>query len=318
MQRGIGFATVRHEACGEPYRLSSPSCPGAMDDSFHSFFADHDVPYPVRFVTMSALAAHSWPMARLACALLFASLTPGAVAAQQSANAPDVRIIAPADTTIVAGEGAFRFRLVVSSPVHVRVTLDRGITVAQHEVYAGDLSDVADISWNVLDAATQQAIEGAVRLDIVAQAADGQTARLQLPLTITATGGDTIPLPGMPADTVDVWKRSPTLPSIATLAAGLLTGAAAVLLPSAVAVDGRGAPIRFAIGGTLGAAGVLGFLAQRENQPDRNAIERNRLTREAWQAAIDRTIEENRQRREVRLRIVTREVMEGAVREPAR
>jgi hypothetical protein len=251
------------------------------------------------------------PRSRLSVGLLtvIASVALLAGPAQAQDGSPDVRVIATRDTSIVAGTGSYRIRLVSASPVHVTVTVERPGGQAR-EILSQMVSDVSELGWDGLDE-NGNVVEGAAALRFDLRSPEGRTDRLDLPLTIRTTGGDTVPHPGLPADTARILKRASTLPSIATLAAGLLAGAAAVALPSAVARDGRGAPVRFAIGGTLGLTGVLGFFAQREQQIDEEAMERNRLTREAWSAALGATIEENRERRLVQLHIVAGEVISG-------
>lgn len=236
----------------------------------------------------------------------------GPADAQESA-APDLRIIAARDTSILAGQESYVLRLVTNAPVHVRVTIDDGAAALPRELFSDAVTDVSEIRWTGVDEAGRP-VHGAARLQFDVRAPDGSTTQLVLPLAIEAAGGDTLPLPGMPADTAKIWKQNSNLPSIASLAAGLLTGAAAIALPSVIALDGRGAPIRFAIGGTLGVTGVLGFFAQREQQLDAEAIQQNRMVKDAWQAAVDTTIEENRERRHVRLRITAGELVTGGIR----
>ena len=238
-----------------------------------------------------------------------ACIMPLTMPAHAQDRSPDVRVIATPDTSIDAGTGSYRIRLLSSAPVHVRVTVESN-TGETREIFSEMVSDVSDLGWDGLDG-SHEVVEGSAHLRFEVRSSEGRADHVVLPLTIEATGGDTVPHPRLPADTAKILKRASTLPSIATLAAGLLTGAAAVALPSAVARDGRGAPVRFAIGGTLGLTGVLGFFAQREKQIDEEAVERNRLTREAWRAAIDATIEENRERRRVHLHIIAGELIFG-------
>jgi hypothetical protein len=178
-------------------------------------------------------------------------------------------------------------------------------------LYEGAITDVLEVSWDVRDPDTGAPVAGSVQLHVSAMSAAGEETVTVLPLSIAVIQQDTLPHPAQPRDTARVWQRPPEWRSFATLAAGILSGAAAVGLPSIVAHDGKGAPIRFAIGGTLGVAGVLGFLRQREEVADPIAIEENRLRREAWRDAVERTIGENDGRREVHLRIVAGDVTGG-------
>lgn len=266
-----------------------------MDDSLHGIRS----PSAPRF-TRPVLLLAGW------IALITSGVDAAPVRAQQQMLG--FRIIAARDTSFTAGAGAYRIRMVTDEPVLVRVSLDDREMTRSREVFVESVTDVAEFNWNGLDASGEPMV-GSVSVMFDVEAADGTTKVLALPLTIEATGGDTVPLPGMPADTAQVWKESSTIPSLASLAAGLITGAAAIALPSAVALDGRGAPIRFAIGGTLGVTGVLGFFAQRERQMDPEAVERNRLKKEAWRAAVDATIEENRSKRRGQLHVIAGEVV---------
>jgi len=259
----------------------------------------------------SAATGYRAFLGRVVCALAVLAVWSGPAHSQESAT-PDFRIIAARDTSILAGQESYVLRLVTSAPVHVRVTIDDGAASLPRELFSDAVTDVSEILWAGVDEAGRP-VHGSARLQFDVRASDGSTTQLVLPLTIEAAGGDTLPLPGMPADTAKIWKQNSNLPSIASLAAGLLTGAAAIALPSVVALDGHGAPIRFAIGGTLGVTGVLGFFAQREQQLDAEAIQRNRMVKNAWQAAVDTTIEENRERRHVRLRITAGELITGGM-----
>jgi hypothetical protein len=229
----------------------------------------------------------------------------------------------PGDTTLSPGD-QYRVRLYSSGIHETTVAITTGAGQRVRRLYLGLIVDSLDVRWDGLDSTGAAPLLGPVMLQVVLRPADGTRWTTRLPLTIQATVPDTLPLPLRP--TAPVSSRSPTtavdpspLPRTAhdpkMLAAGLLTGLAVVALPKLVAADGQGSAARFVLGGTVGLAAIVGFIAPSGSrppvgrpvlrEPERPAIDLEWQRKEqAWQRATDSVRAENqRRRRAVQLRV---------------
>jgi hypothetical protein len=128
---------------------------------------------------------------------------------------------------------------------------------------------------------------------------------------VTALLADTIPHPAPPAQVADsaaqLRRRAQRggWPAARSLAVGTLGGLAAVLLPHIVSAEPGTGQAHYAIGGAIGLAGIVGFVAQRPSGPlDAGGHDREALRE--WRRRMDEIREENADRRKViRLRIVS-------------
>jgi hypothetical protein len=221
-----------------------------------------------------------------------------------------VRMIAPADTTIRLHTDRYPIRL-YSSTLHdidVHVLHEDGWVVSV--LYEGPINDSLDVQWDGMDTNDTSPVTGDVTLRVTSRPTQGDPHTLRMPLSVRRLDADTAVLPPPPTDTLMVRGQPRLLPAVAALAAGLVTGAAAAVLPTIVAEDGRGGDRRFIVAGTLGMAGVIGFFARRESGVSTDNAETNQRTRAEWQRAVAAVRAQNAERRrDVRLRIEAGAVM---------
>jgi hypothetical protein len=93
---------------------------------------------------------------------------------------------------------------------------------------------------------------------------------------------------------------------VRALILGSLAGASAILLPEVIGESGNAMPARYAVGATLGVAGVVGFfVGKRDQLRAQQAIARD-LALDAWHQEVNRVQGENTRRlRYPRLRVLT-------------
>lgn len=204
-----------------------------------------------------------------------------------------LRLDGPTDTTIVPGEKDYVVRLYASAPLEVTVDLGSANGRPLRHLYAGPVSDSLDVHWDGLGADRLTPVDGSLVLEAKTMRSSGSTPTVRMPLVAQRVGGDARPDPPMP-DSLLLPERVPAGPGLRALAGGVLTGLAAVVLPSLVARGSPATPARLAVGGALGLAGVVGLIRQRPGGTISANIATNRATREAWKLRIDQTRAENR------------------------
>ena len=215
-----------------------------------------------------------------------------------------VRIVAPSDTTVAVG-GRYVVQLYASMPHEATVELTDPESGRSRSLYAGSVADSLELVWDGRDTKGAAPRTGPLLLLVTSRPAAGSERVTRLPLTVKQVLVDTLALPQRPAD-LPAGEEPPGGGSrrVRALAAGILGGLAVVLLPAAVASDGQGGSARFVVGGTLGLAGLVGFVAPRPAATGPAAA--NRRAIEAWRRAADSLHKENQRRREeVYLRIVS-------------
>jgi len=119
---------------------------------------------------------------------------------------------------------------------------------------------------------------------------------LRFPLDIATTRRDTMPLP-LPPDAELRPERKATTGGLGSLVGGLLVGVAVTALPASVAPDAALSGGRFAVGGVIAVAGVVGFLTTRGDRTIAENIAVNDSIRAAWRSARDTAAAENERRR---------------------
>ena len=87
-------------------------------------------------------------------------------------------------------------------------------------------------------------------------------------------------------------ERTSSGPAFRSLAAGLVTGAAAVALPSIMAQGKDATGARFAVGAAVGIAGFVGFFAHKPRPLEAN-VRKNASQRDAWMKKLDGVKTEN-------------------------
>ncbi len=206
-------------------------------------------------------------------------------------------ITVPRDTTIPASGGSFRVWLIASSFQMVDVTLRYEDGGPYRPLYYGPISDSVSLQWDGLDAAGAIPVASRVLLRVASHAPTGElTGIQQLPLDLRVLRVDTLPWPPPPADSQLLPERSASRPAVRALVGGALLSSVVVSLPAVVGgTDARSAP-RLAVAGTVGLAGLLGYILHRPGRPVQASIRANRAVREAWDQTAAAVKAENERR----------------------
>lgn len=208
-----------------------------------------------------------------------------------------VRIRVPADTTIAAGDGEYALRLYASAPHAIAAELIFADTDPPRRLYDGPIHDSLDLAWRAADA--PQSFDGRLVVRVTSPLPEGGTRVVRRPLAVRVTGGDTLPHPPAPPDSLLLPEHAPGRPPVLALTLGVLGGAAAVALPTLVAEDGAGSPARFAVGGALSVAGLVALITGSRGAPLPANVAANRAVRDTWRQEMETVRRENAQRRRV-------------------
>jgi hypothetical protein len=212
--------------------------------------------------------------------------------------------IAATDTSITPGRDSFVVKLYASSAHDIQVDLALG-DAPPRRLYDGRIADSMEVRWDGLgsDRSPPDAERGVIQVRS-SGVAGGRTAAQ--PLELTVTRSDTVPWPAPPDESLLLPETRAATRPYGGLVTGLVLTAAAIALPSIVASDDQGMSARYVVGGALGLTSIIGFaLGSRGNRSASNAAANARL-RETWQRDLAAAKADNeRRRRDVRLRIVT-------------
>ena len=204
---------------------------------------------------------------------------------------PYVTIRPPAETTIVPESDEYRVWLYVSTPGAVTVDLV-GEGVARR-LYAGSPADSISFAWNGLDSAGRRPPDGRFALKVATRT--DPAGHVAVPLRITSRRVDTLTWPTNP-DLVSPTGRDAR--RLQAFAAGMLSGAAVVVIPTLFSGSGHWTVPRMLVAGALGTAGFLAFAAR-----DRHRLTPEELTRQrenartVWRRRRDAAVAENERRR---------------------
>jgi len=184
----------------------------------------------------------------------------------------------------------FTARVLTSSLADVTVTLAREDGTPVRQLYSGPVADSLLVSWDGLTAAGTAATDGRYLLQVTPRTptADGPRAR-QVLLEVKQEPPDTLAWPPEPPF---LPERTSSGPAFRSLAAGLVTGAAAVALPSIMAQGKDATGARFAVGAAVGIAGFVGFFAHKPRPLEAN-VRKNASQRDAWMKKLDGVKTEN-------------------------
>ena len=112
-----------------------------------------------------------------------------------------VAVAMPRDTTIVPGPGAFGLWIIASSFQLVDVTLRYEDGAPFRPLYSGPIGDSLNVQWDGLDAAGALPAINRVVLRVASRAPTGELMGIvQVPLDLSLSRPDTLPLPLPPAD----------------------------------------------------------------------------------------------------------------------
>lgn len=214
-------------------------------------------------------------------------------------------VAVPQDTEIPAGSGSFAVWLVASSfhTVDVRLLYEDGGPF--RVLYSGPIGDSLKVQWDGLDAAGGTPMVERVLLRIASRTPTGELVGIrQLPLDLRVLRADTLARPPAPAPSQLLPERSASGPAVRALMGGLLVSAAVVSLPAVVGGSEVSSGPRVAVAGTVGIAGLLGYLLHRPGRPLAANIRANQAVRQTWQQRVASVEAENaRRRRDIRIAI---------------
>src|SRR5438067_8419144 len=195
-----------------------------------------------------------------------------------------VVLVAPPDTEVSAGTGAFSFWVVASAFQTVEVTLRYQDGAPFRALYAGPMGDSLRVQWDGLDAAGPMPPVSRVLLRVASRPPTGELAGIvQLPLDLRAVHVDTLPWPKPPADSLFRPERSGSRPALRALLGGTLLATTVAALPSVVGGD-RPSGSRLVVAGAAGVGRGLGSGALRPGRPLPPHRQADRAPRARWEA----------------------------------
>jgi len=214
-----------------------------------------------------------------------------------------VTVDVPRDTTIAPGLGAFGIWLIASSFQTVDVTLRYEDGAPFRPLYSGPIGDSLKVQWDGLDAAGAPPPVNRVLLRVASRTPTGDVAGIvQVPLDLRLSRPDTLSWPPPPADTQLLPEREQSATARRALLGGVLLSSAVAVLPALVGGTDTPSGPRIAVAGTIGVAGLLGYVLHRPGRPLAANVRANQTLRDVWQRRVETTTAENaRRRRDVRM-----------------
>ena len=216
-----------------------------------------------------------------------------------------VALVVPPDTQVAPGAGNFSALVLASSFQTVDVTLRYEDGAPFRSLYAGPIGDSLHVLWDGLDAAGQLPPVSRIVLRVASRAPSGELSTiLQVPLDLKIQRPDTLAWPAPLPDSAFVPERAGGRSAVRALLGSAVLSGAVVALPSVVGGSGGPSGSRVAVAGTVGIAGVLGYLLHRPGRPLSANIRANQTRRDAWQQQVATVTAENARRRsDVRLAV---------------
>jgi hypothetical protein len=209
-----------------------------------------------------------------------------------------VAITVPTDTAVAPGAGAFGAWLFASSFQTVEVTLRYEDGGPFRSLYAGPIGDSLRVPWDGLDAAGELPPVSRVLLRVASRGPTGELAGIvQLPLDLKVVRPDTLPWPSPPGESQFLPEHGGGRSATRALVGGVLLSGAVAGLPAVVGGSGTSSGPRIAVAGTIGVAGVLGYILHRPGRPIAANVRANQARRDAWQKNVDAVTAENVRRR---------------------
>jgi hypothetical protein len=216
-----------------------------------------------------------------------------------------VAVVAPRDTTIVPGPGAFGVWIIATSFQLVDVMLRYDDGAPFRPLYAGPIGDSLNVQWDALDAAGALPSVNRVLLRVTSRAPTGELAGIvQVPLDLRLSRPDTLPWPPPPADAQLLPERAKGGAAKRSLIGGLFLSGAVAALPALVGGTDTPSGPRTAVAATIGLAGLLGYVLHRPGRPLAANVRANDALRDAWRRRVATIQADNARRRaDVRLRV---------------
>lgn len=198
------------------------------------------------------------------------------------------------------GGGGLTATLFGSTFHEVRVEVQRADASLVRTVYVGPIADSLPVVWDGRSADGAAVPSGRYQLAMASLDAAGTAVRiLRFPLEIATTRQDTVPLPAPPDEQQFLPEQKTGAGGVESLVGGLLVGLGVSVLPGTVGSDASLSGGRFAVGGVVAVAGVIGFLTTRGSRNIAENVAANDSIRAAWRAARDAAAAENERRRGV-------------------
>ena len=215
-------------------------------------------------------------------------------------------VVVPAHTEIAGPGDRVAIRLYGSSLHEVTATISRyfggagGLPI--RTLYRGALGDSLEVLWDGRDSLNVPADSGQYILRVTSRETGGRATRtVEVPLQVSSTRRDTMPLPA-PPDSLLRPEHTSGGGGGRLVAFGFITALAAVALPSMVASGAEGSGARYLVAGTAAVAGVVGLLRARSPRPIPENVAANQRVRSDWQRQADQVRAQNDQlKRDARL-----------------
>lgn len=194
---------------------------------------------------------------------------------------------------------------IFSASLHdIRVRITEALGAPERVLYDGVIGDSLLVSWDGRDANGQAGSAGRYLLRIASRRPDGTVEReLQIPLEVERVRVDTLPWPEPLAPSALRPESEVRATGVRQLMTGIAGAIAVAILPSLVGAE-EGSSTRFAVAGTLGIGGIIGFATATRPRPIPENIAFNRSRQAEWEREVQRVRAENAERlATVRLRI---------------
>lgn len=209
-----------------------------------------------------------------------------------------VEVEVPAQARLEAGSGMYAAQLYASSFHRVDVALDRPDGSTVRGLYRGVIGDSLEVLWNGFDADGSPLRAGRYVFRVESTTPDGAVARvLRIPLEVMVETPDTVAHPPPPADSLFLPETIESRMGTQALISGLAMGAGIALLPALVAPDASPSAARFAVGGSIAIAGVLGFMKGRPGRTITENVAANQRLRGDWENRVGQVVRQNQARR---------------------
>jgi len=208
-----------------------------------------------------------------------------------------ITVVVPDRTEIQIGTGQLPVALYASSFIGTKVEVFDQDSALIRLVYDGPVSDSLVVRWDGLDSLGLRLPDGNYTLVATSRRPGGVSLRsTRFSLSLTTIQRDTLAHPPPLADSLFLPERAGMGRGVETLVGGVLMGGAVLLLPSVLASDADLAGARFAVGGVMSVAGIVGFVTRRPGRIFEDNVAANRALRDDWNEGVNAVMAENSNR----------------------